>query len=81
MGATSFLAYNHFLPQGRELARTVVFSSIAVMTIVNQFNFKSLENNLIRLKWWDNKLVWISCAVLIPGLLALIYHPVLAEIF
>lgn len=81
MAVSSFLAYYYVLPQGSELARTVVFSAITIMIMVNQFNFKSLENNLTEINWWENKLLWISLGLIGIVLLTLVYHPLLAEIF
>ncbi len=81
MAVSSFFAYYYVLPEGSEIARTVVFSSITIMIMVNQFNFKSLENNLTEINWWENKLLWISLVVIGLVLLALVYHPLLAEIF
>ncbi|MFW6385984.1 MAG: cation transporting ATPase C-terminal domain-containing protein [Candidatus Hadarchaeota archaeon] len=82
MAFAAFAAYLYIGPDSNvALARTVIFSSIVLMIMINTFNFKSLEKTIAEVDWLENKLLWISLATITPILLVIIYHPILAVVF
>ena len=84
-GFMSLLAYLIFIYIGPEknleLARTAIFTAVTLMILVHTFNFRSLEKNIHKIKFFGNKWVILSIITTIVLLLGVIYIVPIAEIF
>lgn len=67
--------------QNINLARTVVFSTAALMFITNAFNFRSLDHTLNDMNIFDNKWMVLSILFTVFLLALTIYVPPIAEAF
>ena len=80
MGGFSF--YYGLQNAGIELARTMAFTSISVMIMINAFNFRSLEKSIFGgLNPFKNKWIIVATFITIPLVLIALYVPVMQEIF
>ena len=79
MAAISF--YHGWRQDNVDLARTMAFTSIAVMVVVHAYNFRSLEKVIGQFNPFKNKWIIIGSLITIPLLLLTLYHPVLMDLF
>ena len=64
-----------------DLARTMAFTSIAVMIIVNAYNFRSLEKTIGQFNPFKNKWIILASLITIPLVLLTLYYPPLMNLF
>lgn len=83
MVAMAAFSFNYGLQRaGIELARTMTFTSISVMIMINAFNFRSLEKSIFgELNPFKNKWIIAATLITIPLVLIALYVPVMQEIF
>ncbi len=76
------ISYLYGLRNGSiELARTMTFTSISVMIMVNAYNFRSLDKSILRFNPLENKWIILSTLVTAPLVLLTLYLPVLRDMF
>jgi len=82
MVAMATIAYTYGLrSDGIELARTMAFTSISVMIIVNAYNFRSLDKTIGQFNPFKNKFIILASLITIPMVLLTLYHPTLQLVF
>ncbi len=64
-----------------ELARTMTFTSISVMIMVNAYNFRSLDKSILTFNPFNNKWIILSTLVTIPLVLITLYIPAIQDLF
>ena len=82
MVSMASLSYYYGLLQNCEdMARTMAFTSIAVMIIVNAYNFRSLEKTIGQFNPFKNKWIILASLITIPFVLFTLYYPPLMNLF
>ncbi len=66
---------------GIELARTMAFTSISVMIIVNAYNFRSLDKTIGQFNPFKNKFIILASLITIPMVLLTLYYEPLQMVF
>lgn len=74
-GLASLWLFNHFLPQGVDLARTVAFTAIVVFEKLSVFAFRSLRSPCWKIGWLSNPLLLLALVVTILAQVAAVYWP------
>jgi len=81
MVSMAAIAYYYGLQDNIELARTMAFTSISVMIIVNAYNFRSLEKTIGQFNPFKNKWIILASLITIPLVLMTLYYEPLQEVF
>ncbi len=64
-----------------ELGRTMAFTSISVMIMVNAYNFRSLNKSILELDPLENKWIILATLITAPLVLLTLYMPALQVLF
>ncbi len=64
-----------------DLARTMAFTSISVMIVVNAYNFRSLDKTIGQFNPFKNKFIILASLITIPMILLTLYYEPLQTVF
>lgn len=77
----TLVTFNHYLPQGEDLARTGAFLAISMTQVFNAFNLRDLKESVFKIGIFSNKWINIAFAASVVLQLAVIKIPFLQNIF
>ena len=81
MVTLALLAFDHFLPQGTEKARTAAFIIIAMTQVFNVFNMRDIGKSVFNIGFFSNKWINIAFPVSLVLQFAVIRIPFLESAF
>ncbi len=82
MVAMATVAFYYGLTNGDiDLARTMAFTSISVMIVVNAYNFRSLDKTIGQFNPFKNKFIILASLITIPMILLTLYYEPLQAVF
>lgn len=67
--------------QGQTYARTMAFVGLGLFTAFNAYSSRSLDQSLLKLKPWGNKMLILGLVASILAILAVVYLPFMQSIF
>jgi Ca2+-transporting ATPase len=67
--------------QGLGYARTIAFVSLGFFTIYNAYSSRSLDDSILKMKPWGNKMLVLGIAISMLAILAAVYIPFMQSIF
>jgi Ca2+-transporting ATPase len=67
--------------QGLAYARTMAFVGLGFFTIYNAYSSRSLEDSVLRMKPWSNRMLVLGIAISMLAILAAVYIPFMQSIF
>lgn len=81
MAVLSIIAFNHFLPEGIEKARTATFVVMAFCQLFNGYNLRSMKRSVLTIGPFSNK--WFNWAIVVSVIIQvlIIEIPLLQELF
>ncbi len=80
IGVVTFLVYQFYLSQSYELANTIAFTTLVVMSNIHTLNFRSLYKPLTAIGWFSNKWILIAILSMLGLQVTAIYTPGLQRI-
>lgn len=75
IGVAAFILYQFFLKQSYELANTIAFTSVVVMSNIHAFNFRNLHGPIADIGWFSNPWLFLAIIAMMSLQLVALYFP------